>query len=128
MIIKMDKTSLVVAFFVAAVFTGLFTRFVLKPQESFAQKEVGMPLNAGGMGPFDGAGQRKGVSGWAAKEAMPVLSDPQSKTVDPNQLMLMVGNKVDSKCCPSAFNTDTGCVCLTQEQKDLFAKRGGNRA
>jgi hypothetical protein len=132
MIIKMNKTSLVMAFFVAAVLTGLFIRFGTR--ESFAQKEVGMPLNSPGIGPFDGVSQGGGVSGWAATEATPVLASnlgaaPLPSAADnSNDFMLMVGNRVDSSCCPSAYNTDTGCVCLTEADKDLFAHRGGNRA
>jgi hypothetical protein len=44
---------------------------------------------------------------------------------DPNKLMLMVGNKVDQGCCPSAFNTDTGCVCLSSagQEYDVYSWR-----
>jgi hypothetical protein len=128
----MNKTSLVVAFFVAAILTGLFIRF--GSRESFAQKEVGMPLNSPGIGPFDGVSQGGGVSGWAATEAAPVLSSnlgaaPLPSAADnSNDFMLLVGNRVDPSCCPAAFNTDTGCVCLTEKDKDFFGHRGGNRA
>ena len=129
---KIDPSSLVMAFFVAAVLTGLFIRFGAR--ESFAQKEVGMPLNSPGIGPFDGVSQGGGVSGWSATEAAPILTSnlgnaPLPSAADQsNDFMLMVGNRVDSSCCPAAYNTDTGCVCLTESQKDLFAHRGGNRA
>jgi hypothetical protein len=42
--------------------------------------------------------------------------------------MSLVGNTVSSDCCPSTFNTDTGCVCLTEADRRLFASRGGNKA
>ena len=129
----MNKTSLVMAFFVAAVLTGLFIRF--GGRESFAQKELGMPLNSPGIGPFDNVSQGGGVSGWAATEAAPVLSSnlgnpaPAASQWDrSDQIMLMVGNRVDPSCCPAAFNTDTGCVCLSENEKDFFGHRGGNRA
>jgi len=126
----MDKTSLVIAFLVAAVIAGLFIRMNvgIPGRESFMQKEAGMPLNGPGIGPYDQVSVGT-VSGWAATEAAPVLSSSLPSQADnSNQLMLMVGNKVDSECCPAAFNTDTGCVCLTEQEKDLFAHRGGNRA
>jgi hypothetical protein len=134
----MNKTSLVVAFFAAAVLAGLFVKTNLLRsflgRESFAQKEVGMPLNGGGIGPYDGVSIGGGVSGWAANEGAPVLSSNlgdaaplPSQSDKSNEFMLLVGNKVDSSCCPAAFNTDTGCVCLTEQDKTLFAHRGGNR-
>jgi hypothetical protein len=127
----MNKTSLVLAFFIAAVLSGIFVRFNLMssfpaPRESFQQKEVGMPLNAGGIGPYDSVSIGGGVSGWAANESAPVGGGLPSQSQD-GKLMLMVGNKVDPSCCPAAFNTDTGCVCLTEQDKSLFAHRGGNR-
>ena len=112
----MNKTNLVVAFFVAAVLAGLFVRFSAS-REGFIQQEVGMPLN------------EKGVSGWATSEPASILpSSPASTSSDPNKMMFLVGNKVDTDCCPGAFNTDTGCVCLTEQDRTLMAHRGGNRA
>jgi hypothetical protein len=128
-IIKMDKTSLVIAFLVAAVLAGLFIRFHagIPGRESFMQQEAGMPLDGPGIGPYDQVSVGS-VSGWAATEAAPIVSSLPSQADTSNELMLMVGNKVDPECCPGAFNTDTGCVCLTDQDKDLFAHRGGNRA
>jgi hypothetical protein len=134
----MNKTSLVVAFFAAAVLAGLFVKTNLLSsflgRESFAQQEVGMPLNGGGIGPYDGVSIGGGVSGWAATESAPVMSSAvggvaplPSQSDKSNEFMLLVGNTVDSSCCPSAFTSDTGCVCLTENDKDLFAHRGGNR-
>ena len=61
-------TNLVLAFLVAAVLAGIFVRF---NRESFMQQEVGMPLNASGMGPYDGVDVH-GVSGWASTEPAPI--------------------------------------------------------
>lgn len=125
-----DKTSLVIAFFVAAILAGLFVQYGMgsKPapttKETFMQQEAGMPLNADGIGPYDGVGAK----GWAATEPLPVGTSPASTHMDTNKLMLLVDNKVSTECCPSAFNTDTGCVCLTEHDKNLMASRGGNRA
>ena len=123
----MNKTNLVTAFFVAAVLAGLFLRFS-SSREGFIQQDVGMPLNEKGMGPYDQV-SLGGVSGWATSEPASILSSaPASTSSDPNKMMFMVGNKVDSDCCPGAFNTDTGCVCLTEQDRSLMAHRGGNRA
>lgn len=124
-----DKTTLIVAVFVAAVLAGLFVQYGMgspapATKETFMQKEVGMPLNASGIGPYDGVGAK----GWSASEPLPVGTSPASTHIDSNKLMLLVDNKVSSECCPSAFNTDTGCVCLTEPDKKLMASRGGNRA
>ena len=128
----MNKTALVLAFFVAAVLAGLFVRFgphvAPTSKESFMQQPVGQPLNAPGMGPYDQVNIGNGVSGWAANEASPITGSLPSQSDDSNKLMLMVGNKVDTDCCPSTFNTDSGCVCLTEQNKTMMASRGGNRA
>jgi len=130
----MNKTALVLAFFVAAVLAGLFVRFgphvAPTSKESFMQQPVGKPLNSAGMGPYDQVNIGNGVSGWAANEASPVNAAGAlpSQSDDSNKLMLMVGNKVDTDCCPSTFNTDSGCVCLTEQNKTMMASRGGNRA
>lgn len=132
-IIKMvDKTTLVTAVFVAAVLAGLFVQYGMgaptpTSKETFMQKEVGMPLNAGGIGPYDGSSLGT-ASGWATSEPLPVGTSPASTHIDSNKLMLLVGNKTSPECCPAAFNTDTGCVCLNQQDQALFASRGGNKA
>jgi hypothetical protein len=129
----MNKTSLVLAFLVAAVLAGLFVRFNLfgAAHENFMQQPVGAPLNASGIGPYDGVSIGGGVSGWASTEPTADLKGaaplPAAAAKD-NEIMFLVDNKVNSECCPSPFTTDTGCVCLSDEQKNLMASRGGNRA
>lgn len=131
-----SKTNLVIAFLVAALLAGVFVRFnllgsVMPSTEHFMQKPVGAPLNAGGIGPYDQVSIGDGISGWAANEPVPSLkgaSPLPSGAAKDNELMYLVGNKVDADCCPSAFTTDTGCVCLSEQQQDFMASRGGNRA
>jgi len=129
----MDKTTLVFAFLAAAVLAGLFVRFNLmgsfmpSSAEHFMQQPAGMPLNSGGMGPYDQVSLHGGVSGWAATEAMPINVALPSSVSDPNKLMLLADNKVGADCCPSSFSNDMGCVCLTPSDTSLFAARGGNR-
>ena len=125
------KTELVLAFFVAAVLAGLFMKYgsssPVAAREHFMQQDVGMPLAAGGIGPYDGV-SIAGAAGWMQTEPTEAGgAAPAGSSSDPNKLMYLVGNKVDSSCCPGAFNTDTGCVCLTTDQKDFMAARGGNK-
>lgn len=125
-----DKTSVVLAFFIAAVLAGLYVQYngMAKPaaatKETFMQQEAGMPLNAGGIGPYD----QMGGSGWMSSEPLPVHASPANSHSDSNKLMLLVGNKTSTECCPSAFNTDTGCICLGENDRKLFGSRGGNRS
>ena len=50
------------------------------------------------------------------------------KDGSPRHLFLLAHNQVDPSCCPSTFSTSTGCVCLTDAQKQLVNKRWGNRS
>jgi hypothetical protein len=127
----MDKTNLVVAFLVAAIAAGLLVQYMPvsaapASKEAFMQQEIGMPLNAGGIGPYDGVAVGD-QTGWASSEPMPVGTMPVNTPLDTNKLMLMVGNKTSPDCCPSPYNTDTGCVCLSEQDRKLFASRGGNK-
>jgi hypothetical protein len=123
-----NKTTLIVAFFLAALLAGLYVQYgPSRVKESFGQKEIGKPLNAHGMGPYDEV-SIAGSEGWASSEPLPVGSSPANVQNDPNKLMLLANNKTSPDCCPSAFNNDTGCVCLTESDKQLFASRGGNRS
>jgi hypothetical protein len=130
----MDKTNLVFAFLVAAVLAGLFVQFnkggpAPASQEQFMQQSVGAPVGAG-IGPYDNVSAGS-ISGWAATEphsAAPVGASTLPSQASDNSLMFLVGNKVDETCCPAAFNTDTGCVCLTEENRNFMASRAGNRA
>lgn len=131
----MQKTTLVVAFFLAALLAGLFVHFNTRSsplpsmKEDFMQKELGMPIG-GGIGPYDSVSLDGGVTGFASNETSTSLASayPPASQAEDGKLMFLVGNTVDSKCCPAAFNTDTGCVCLTDADKDFMGSRGGNRA
>ena len=131
----MDKTTLVIAFFAAAILAGLFVQYggttpAPASKEHFMQKSVGAPTNGPGIGPYDSVSLDGGISGWGATEphsAAPVGAGLPSQAED-GKLMFLVGNKVDPSCCPAAFNTDTGCVCLTEQNKAFMGSRAGNRA
>jgi hypothetical protein len=112
-----SKTSLFVIILGIALLIGVFG-----VREGFIQKDAGMPLNGPAMGPYDTA-----MGGWMSSEHMPVGNTPQNKALEGNKLMYLVGNRVDPKCCPSAFTTDSGCVCLNSSDESLMATRGGNK-
>jgi hypothetical protein len=116
----MRKSSLALIIFVLALVVG-FMRY-RRGLEGFMQKDAGMPLDGPAMGPYDTS-----MGGWMATEQMPVGNTPQNKSLEQNKLMFLVGNEVRKDCCPSAFTTDSGCVCLSQSDRDLMASRGGNK-
>ena len=130
-----EKTTLVLAFFLAAILAGLFVRFgpsrgPFAAHEGFMQQPVGAPVSGPGMGPYDAVSMGP-ISGWASTEphsAAPIVSGGLPGLASDNKLMHLVGNKTDPSCCPAAFNTDTGCVCLTDSDRSFMASRGGNRA
>jgi hypothetical protein len=132
----MNPTTFVLAAFLAAVAAGLFFRFsaarvAATSKESFMQQPVGAPLNGPGIGPYDQVNMGGGASGWASTEGAKTgdgSAPLPSQSDDSNKLMYLVGNQVDADCCPSVFNTDTGCVCLTAQNRAQMASRGGNRA
>lgn len=134
----MQKTTVVLSLFAAALVAGvLFDRFVRPPppaareespaevKEDFRmQKERGMPLDMQAS---------EGVTGFAA--ASPLLgSEPKPVPLRPyeiandQELFQFQDNRVSADCCPSPFSSDRGCVCLTDAQIQQFESRGGNRA
>lgn len=64
----------------------------------------------------------KNKEGYTDKEKV-IYNDV--KTSDA-QLFFFSGNEASPSCCPAQFSTSTGCICLTQQQKDLLATRGNN--
>ena len=132
----MNKTLVVLAFFVAAALAGYFMTMPAAPKpgkdvepdtaekEKFSQRQVGMPLDMQ---------NSEGVSGYAAaspllgSEPKPVSAKPYEMAND-QELFQFSGNKIGADCCPSPFSTDRGCVCLTDKQIKEFSTRGGNRA
>lgn len=124
----MKKTLFVVALFVAVVVAGLIMKYsasasVPAERETFMQKEIGAPSGGSRMGPYDGMSVQ-GASGWMPNEKVPEGSAPVGSS---ETLGFLLNPKTSTSCCPSAFNTDMGCVCLSDSDKQLMASRGGNR-
>jgi len=120
---KYDKTQVIVVAFIAVVVFVLIAGG-MGTRENFWQKPVGMPISGPGMSAMDGSS----LGGWTANEGLPVGSMPVNTPLDPNKLMLLADNKTSPECCPATFNNDTGCICLTENDRRLFASRGGNKA
>jgi len=130
----MQKTTIVLILFLAALLAGYFARNMTPApakaseeaqsgKETFAQKERGMPLD---MQVAEG-----GPTGYPSPllglEPKPVSEKPYDMAND-QELFQFEGNRVSADCCPSPFSSDTGCVCLTDEQRRAFGNRFGNRA
>jgi len=125
----MRKTAFVFALFIGVLVVALFMRYYVptspKARETFMQKEVGAPSGGTSMGPYDSLNQ-SGASGWLANEKVPEGSAPVGSAAEGN-LMFLSDPKVSPSCCPSPFNTDSGCVCLSDSDRQLMGSRGGNR-
>lgn len=43
-----------------------------------------------------------------------------------DSMFLYAKNHASPECCPSAYSTSAGCVCITPEQQKFVAQRRGN--
>ena len=129
----MRKTIAVLIFFLAALLAGYFARSMVPApskateddgKERFMQRERGMPLD---MQNSEGITGYEGVSPILGSEPKPVPERPYDMAND-QELFQFQDNRISADCCPSPFSSDTGCVCLTDEQMKLFESRGGNKA
>jgi len=134
----MNKTTVVLAFFVAALLAGWFLRTMAVPpaakaegqtakKETFAQQERGMPVDMQAVEGPPGVQGYEGTPPLLGSEPKPLSLKPYDMAND-QELFQFEGNKVSADCCPSPFSTGGGCVCLTDKQIGEFASRGGNRA
>ena len=127
----MKKTSLVIGLFVFVIVVGLLVQMVPASapasRETFAQREIGAPSSGTSMGPYDSVGI-PGASGWLETEegGAPVGTSPVGASGEP-RLMFMASPRTSPSCCPSAYTTDTGCVCIGEEDLKMMSSRGGNR-
>jgi hypothetical protein len=131
----MRKTIAILIFFLAALLAGYFARSMVPApskateepkdgKERFMQRERGMPLDMQKSGDVSGF---EGVSPLLGSEPKPVPERPYNMAND-QELFQFQDNRISADCCPSPFSSDTGCVCLTDEQMRLFESRGGNKA
>ena len=123
----MQRTPVILAFFLAAALVGLFIRFtdMSGGKETFELPKDNMaPLGtvqSGNIAPYNGTSPILG------SEAKPVPELPYD-VADDNAIGQFMQNKVGADCCPSPFSSDTGCICLTETDRKTFASRGGNKS
>lgn len=43
------------------------------------------------------------------------------------KMFMFAHNKSSLACCPSTFSDDRGCVCTTEQQRNMIYNRGGNK-
>lgn len=112
----MKRTPVVLAFFLAAFLLGLYVTFQSPKTETFTMAtELGAPVPRAGVQPIEEGG------------AGPGKVDPAPyRILEDENLFDFDENKKGPECCPSAFVSDEGCICVTDEQKKLFASRGTN--
>lgn len=57
------------------------------------------------------------------------LETNEGGTIPPSDtsLAMLSENSEHPKCCPAAYSTSQGCVCLSAEQARFLNARGGNR-
>jgi hypothetical protein len=119
-----DKTSLlvtlVIAGFVITILMRLFAR-----REGFAQQTVGMPVDGGGMGLYDGLDLSSFGNLWGSSPK-PTPLKPYENAND-NEIMKYQNSKFSPECCPSSITSDVGCLCPTKEDEREWLTRGGNR-
>lgn len=117
--------ALVAGAFVLALLTRLFANGAVA-KEGFAQQEVGMPLNGGGPGLYDGIDLSELGNPWASTPKPAPLKPYEN--ADDNQIFQYQDSKFTPECCPSSITNDVGCLCPTAEEKKAWLTRGGNRA
>ena len=124
----MNKTNMVIAVFATVLVLALAAMYspvysAPANRETFAQKEIGMAVNAGGMGPYDNVSV-PGASGWLMNESAPKGASPVGG--QPN-VGFLSNARVSQSCCPSSFSSDSGCLCLSEQDRTTMASRGGNK-
>ena len=123
----MNRTPVIVAFFLAAALVGWMLRFT---DMSGGTETFELPKDT--VAPLEQEAA-PGVSGWA--ETSPILGS-QAKPVpelpydvaDDTMMAQFMNNKIGPECCPSPFSTSAGCICLTETDKKGFASRFGNKS
>jgi len=127
----MNRSIFVGLLFVAALaFALVGSTMMSRPvqteeKETFAQREVGMPLDMQAVEGATGVAGYSGTPPLLGSEPKPISDKPYDMAND-NELFLFEGNRMSADCCPSPFSGDRGCICLTDKQMKEFQSRGGN--
>jgi hypothetical protein len=115
----MKRTPVVVAFFVAAFLVGLYVVYNQTTESFSVAQSIGMPMDMQATGVY-------ASSPILGTEPKPLSDKPYDMTGD-DQLFMFDNNRIYTDCCPSAFVSDLGCICMTDDQVKQFASRGGNK-
>ena len=80
------------------------------------------------IGAYDNVVKRpaNGLSNWRGPAPNEPLLGPEVE-LGPDNLFIFKNNQCKPECCPASYSCDGGCVCTTPDQRDVIAKRGGNR-
>lgn len=123
----MQRTPVIVAFFLAAALVGMFLRFTdmsggvetfKLPSSSPSPLDL---VDAPGVSPY------RGTSPILGSEAKPVPELPYD-VADDSRIMQFATNKIGPDCCPSPYSTGAGCICMTKDDISGAASRYGNKS
>jgi len=123
----MQRTPVILAFFLAAALVGLVLRYT---DMSGGIETFKLPSDE--MAPLETVAT-PGVTGWM--ETSPILGS-QAKPVpelpydvaDDTAIGQFMNNRIGPECCPSPFSTGAGCICLSESDRKGFASRFGNKS
>jgi hypothetical protein len=73
-------------------------------------------------------GLKEGIDNLFAPALQPFAEVETSGTPVASSLAMFRDNRASPECCPSAYSTSTGCICIADEQLKLLQTRGGNRS
>lgn len=124
----MNRTYVVLAFFIAALFVGVMLRFT---DLSGGIETFRLPRDD--MAPLDTEtvaveSSPHGISSPLLEtQAKPIPERPY-EIADDTALGVFMNNKIGPECCPSPFSSDAGCICLSQTDIQNFASRFGNNS
>ena len=120
----MQRTPVIVAFFLAAALVGMFLRFTDMSGGVETFKSSPSPLE---LVDAPGISAYNGTSPILGSEAKPVPELPYD-VADDNRIMQFATNKIGPDCCPSPYSTGAGCICLTTQDISGAASRYGNKS
>jgi hypothetical protein len=123
----MQRTPVILAFFLAAALVGLVLRYT---DMSGGIETFKLPSD--GMAPLDtmaapGVTGLMGTSPILGSQAKPVPELPY-EVADDTAIGQFMNNRIGPDCCPSPFSTGAGCICLSEEDRKGFASRFGNKS
>jgi hypothetical protein len=73
-------------------------------------------------------GLKEGIDNMFAPAPTPFAEAESGGTPAATSMALFQDNRASPECCPSAYSTSTGCICIAEEQLKLLQTRGGNRS